>query len=48
LDTPKKKTNKKKPEEINDIDKDLKNLIDKNESLKSGISKLFNEIDKTK
>lgn len=41
-----KKITDKESEELNKIDKDLKDLIDKNESLKKGISKLFTEIDK--
>ena len=35
-------------EDLKNIDKDLKDLIDKNESLKKGISKLFSEIEKDK
>jgi hypothetical protein len=34
-------------EDLKNIDKELKDLIDENESLKKGISKLFNEIEKT-
>lgn len=33
-------------DELEKIDKDLKELIDKNESLQKGISKLFIEIEK--
>ena len=35
-------------EDLKNIDKELKDLIDKNESLKKGISKLFSEIEKDK
>ena len=35
-------------EDLKNIDNDLKDLIDKNESLKKGISKLFSEIEKDK
>jgi len=41
-----KKSSDKKTEDINQIDKELKELIDKNQSLKKGISKLFIEINK--
>lgn len=41
-----KKSSDKKAEDIDQIDKELKELIDKNESLKKGISKLFIEINK--
>ena len=35
-------------EELKKLDKELNDLIDKNESLKKGITKLFNEIEKDK
>ncbi len=38
----------KASEDLKNIDKELKDLIHKNESLKKGISKLFIEIEKDK
>lgn len=35
-------------EDLKKLDKELKDLIYKNESLKKGITKLFNEIEKDK
>jgi len=43
-----KKKADKDSEDLKNIDKELKDLIDKNESLKKGISKLFSEIEKDK
>ena len=42
----KKKLRVNSSDELEKIDQDLKELIDKNESLKKGISKLFIEIEK--
>ncbi|MDA9128442.1 hypothetical protein N9J65_06230 [Flavobacteriaceae bacterium] len=42
----KKKLTVNSSDELEKIDQDLKELIDKNESLKKGISKLFIEIEK--
>jgi len=43
-----KKTEDPESEDLKNIDKELKDLIDKNESLKKGITKLFTEIEKDK
>ena len=40
------KSSLKEHEELLNIDKELKDLIDTNESLKIGIEKIFNEIEK--
>ena len=39
-------TSEKESEVLRNIDRELKDLIDKNESFKKGISKLFSEIEK--
>ena len=40
------KSSLKEHEELLNLDKELKDLIDTNESLKIGIEKIFNEIEK--
>ena len=40
------KSSIKEHEELLNLDKELKDLIDTNESLKIGIEKIFNEIEK--
>lgn len=40
------KVSKKESEELENLDNELKDLIKKNESLKIGMEKIFNEIEK--
>lgn len=42
----KSKVSKQESEELNNLDKELKDLIKKNESLKIGMTKIFEEIEK--